>query len=203
MKSSVSTDGHTGLSMHHTDLSQSCSEIKDWTPSANSFQLLFVSSFVLFSSFMGKCAMITLTTVKIKLLFFDFWRLKMKAFLVSSIRICFWVHSSQRKFKNLKWAACIEFIMTKLGIHEDKVPIVAYSLHIEVGVGFPCLDCAFLTSCEACSWETSSKLFMNQRRAAHWFYSCHSPHTNGMSNVLQLGPKQFDFYWNYKLQLQS
>uniref|UniRef100_A0A671U007 Prefoldin subunit 4 n=1 Tax=Sparus aurata TaxID=8175 RepID=A0A671U007_SPAAU len=27
--------------------------------------------------------------------------------------------------------------MTRLGIHEHNVPIVAYSLHIEVGVGFP------------------------------------------------------------------
>lgn len=27
--------------------------------------------------------------------------------------------------------------MTRLGIHNNNVPIVAYSLHIEVGVGFP------------------------------------------------------------------
>lgn len=40
-------------------------------------------------------------------------------------------------------------LMTSPGIHVNNVPIVADSMHIEVGVGFPCLDCAFLTSRKA------------------------------------------------------
>lgn len=36
---------------------------------------------------------------------------------------------------------------TSPGIHVNNVPIVADGVHVEVGVGFPCLDCAFLTSC--------------------------------------------------------
>lgn len=44
-----------------------------------------------------------------------------------------------------------DFIMTSLCLVEDNDPIVAYSLHIQVGVGFPCLDRALLTSCKACS----------------------------------------------------
>lgn len=39
--------------------------------------------------------------------------------------------------------------MTNPGIHVNNVPIVADGVHIEVGVGFPCWDCAFLTSWKA------------------------------------------------------
>lgn len=61
--------------------------------------------------------------------------------------------------------------MTSPGIHVNNVPIVADSVHIEVGVGFPCLDRAFLTSCQGCSGEASSRRFMMyQRRTAHWFH---------------------------------
>lgn len=38
---------------------------------------------------------------------------------------------------------------TSPGMHVNNVPIVADSMHIEVGVGVPCLDCALLTSCKA------------------------------------------------------
>lgn len=52
--------------------------------------------------------------------------------------MCFDINDCEIKlFKNLKCAVFIEFIMARLGIHEHNVPIVAYSLHIEVGVGFP------------------------------------------------------------------
>lgn len=62
-------------------------------------------------------------------------------------------------------------LMTSSPIRLNNVPIVVDSMHIEVGVGFPCLDCALLTSCKACSWETSSRLFiMYQRMTTHWFY---------------------------------
>lgn len=50
-----------------------------------------------------------------------------------------------------KCAAFIEFIITRLGIHEHNVSIVAYRLNIGVGGGFPCLGHALLASCEACS----------------------------------------------------
>lgn len=40
-------------------------------------------------------------------------------------------------------------LMTSPGIHVNKVPTVVGSMHIEVGVGCPCLDCAFLTWCKA------------------------------------------------------
>ena len=40
-------------------------------------------------------------------------------------------------------------LMASPGIHVNNVPIVADSMHIEVGVGFSCLDCSFLTSCKA------------------------------------------------------
>lgn len=43
----------------------------------------------------------------------------------------------------------IDLIMIRLGIHEHNVSIVAYGLHMEVGVGFPCWDCAHLTSYKA------------------------------------------------------
>lgn len=106
-------------------------------------------------------------------------------------------------FRNFKCAVFIEFIITRLGIHEHNVPIVAYSLHIEVGVGFPCSDCALLTSCKACSWATSSKLFMmHQRMETHRFY--YNPYKQAadfktswkkwQSRVILLRSKQLDFW---------
>lgn len=150
MKSSVFKDFHIVIfkcvwgpvnASTHAGLSESRSGIKDKLTLVH--QLIFLSSFI-FLIFM-LCLVLPWVNVP--------WSCWQKHHFVLFLQL-----QSENVFKNLKCAVFIEFIMTRRGIHAHNVPIVAYSLHIEVGVGFPCLHCAFLTSWCSNAWQPTSSV---------------------------------------------